>query len=194
MNWVTDLAMQYKPQAGEANLFGVVIFADRHVHVKKMLADEDYWKALDEFSGPRWAVFATRAAQGRSEMSAPGRGILGMMRSVWKEPKQNAALLQAFELDSTKDLPALVIFVEDPHGRVLSTFIKIDDESEAAAYKSLKESLVAVAGALDFMYDHNRRIDVRAYELASERIQQLKHWRFLKEAFNVLERLKSVLT
>jgi hypothetical protein len=112
---------------------------------------------------------------------------------VWKEPSENAQLLDAFDLDSTKDLPALVVFVEDSNGTVHSTSIKIDGTSEDTAYQTLKEALEGVSGTLEMMLDENRTVDTRAYELAAVRLQSIKNWRAMKRAVGVIGWFKSAL-
>jgi hypothetical protein len=146
MTWVVDLARQRAAEEPSPPLFGVIVYTDWHVHIKKILRDEDYWRAFDELTGPRWDVFSIRAHDGVwSAPSAPSRSF-AMMRTVWKEPEANRELVDAFELDDTSDLPAVVIF--HLAGKDLSrTVVRIDDSNFDNAYESLKSVFVKVAAA-----------------------------------------------
>ena len=57
----------FEKESTFVKVFGAIIYSDRHLHIKKLLRDEDYWRAFDEISGQRWAVFAARAIEGHEE-------------------------------------------------------------------------------------------------------------------------------
>jgi hypothetical protein len=197
MNWAIELSRKYIPRDGQADLFGVIVYTDHHVHIRKLLEDDGYWRALDEWSGPRWAIFATRAAQGQFTHPPSSPGVLATFVQIWKEPIANKQLLDAFQLSSTEDLPTLVLFIEQADGGVLSRAVKIDDASRERAYESLKGVLAEISSSLDFMHDENRRIKVRAFDVASERISQHQEWQSIKNVLGVLDvigRLKKLLS
>ncbi|MDR3439920.1 hypothetical protein, partial [Telmatospirillum sp.] len=52
-NWVIKLAEHWKGRADIVNAFGLVLYTDSDPHIKKVIADDDYWAALDEISGPK---------------------------------------------------------------------------------------------------------------------------------------------
>ncbi len=191
MNWVLDLSRQYTPQEGQANLFGVILFSDAHPYIKKLLRDDDYWQALDEVSGPRWSVFAVRAAPGSWGFPSLPPGVIGMMRQVWKEPSANKELLSAFELDSTKELPVLVVFSEDADGTVFRTALKIPSESVANAYDALRSMFQKIATALDIVQDEFRRDGSQAFHAVSYTIRDYKEWQRLKRGAELLRILRS---
>jgi hypothetical protein len=191
MNWAVDLSRTYTPAEEQANLYGVIIYTDAHAYIKKVLRDEDYWQALDELSGPRWAVLAVRAARGEYGFPNLGPGQIGMMRMVWKEPRANKELLDAFEIDSTAGLPVIVIFAQDQDGEVYRTVLKIDDSSEESAFKSVKEILTTVADALEKVDESNLQKGVRAYHAVSYSISNHKEWEALRKGFKILERIRS---
>jgi hypothetical protein len=191
MNWAVDFSKMYAPTEGQANLFGVIIYTDAHAYVKKVLRDNDYWQALDEISGPRWAVFAVRAVQGEYGFPNLGPGQIGMMRMVWKEPRANKELLNTFEIASTEDLPAIAIFAQDQDGEVYKTILKIDDSSEDNAFKTIKEILHTVANALEKVGEENLQEGVRAYHAVGYSIRNYEEWKILKRGFHIVERIKS---
>ena len=58
---------------GKTKVFGVVFYDVRHPYVKKVLADRDFWSALDALSGPRWAIFTPELdGKGGSRLVARG--------------------------------------------------------------------------------------------------------------------------
>ncbi len=191
MNWAIDLSKMYAPTKGQANLFGVIVYTDAHAYIKKVLRDDDYWQALDEISGPRWAVLAVRANKGQYGFPDLGPGQIGMMYMVWKEPRANKELLETFEINSTEKLPVIVVFAQDQGGEVYRTILKIDDSSEENAFTSIKEILATVANALEKVDEDNLQKGVRAYHAVGYSISNYKEWKMLRRGFKTLERIKS---
>lgn len=199
-NWVIELARKHRPKKGDANIFGVIIYTDRHAHVKKMLDDDAYWKGLDEASGPRWPVFATRAAQGSQQpptlppdYKPPPPWAPHVMLDVWKEPRENNQLLEAFELQSTRDLPALVIFCELIDETVLKRVLRIPDKTEAEAYNSLRKHFEDVAAAIEFMRDWCRRRPGWAFDAVEQRLDAFQGWELVKSGFKIFGWIKSAI-
>jgi hypothetical protein len=191
MSWVVDLARKRPAKEGEANLYGVIIYSNRHAHVSKMLQDDDYWKALDEISGPRWAVYATRMKSGEYERKRDINPFVmhAFVPVYWKEPSANKELLSLFQLESTEK-PVLVVFTESVDGELFSTTAELNDSSVLAAYESIKGSLQAIASVLEVMLDENRRVEARAFELAKERLWQERQLKLAKDLFKWLKILK----
>ena len=109
---------------------------------------DDYWKAFDNVSGPLWAIFSIRSKQGYYEYPKSPEGTCALMVPIWKEPNDNLELLKEFEINSTKDLPILVIFSKDKDDNILKQTIKLDDSSSDKAYSSIKKSLELVTKAI----------------------------------------------
>jgi hypothetical protein len=191
MNWAIELARAYRPKDGEANVFGVVIYTDAHPHLKKVLSDEAYWTALDELSGPRWVVFATRAVAGTWHMPSPGPGRLGLMRRVWKEPRENRDLLEAFGIESTSALPMLVVFAEDKDGEVHSTRVELHETSEQEAFSHLREILIRIASALEVVPQENRRTETMAFNATNYALSQYRDWKRLQRGVALWQWIRS---
>src|SRR3989337_2623534 len=104
MNWIFQSTEHLKHQEGLVNAFGVILYTEKHPNIKKVLADNDYWVALDKISGPKWAVFSIRARAGYYSLPTLPQGTMGMMIPVWKEPCENELVLENFEIESTKEL------------------------------------------------------------------------------------------
>ena len=110
MNELIKTVENFEKDPTVVKVFGSIIYSDRHPHIKKVLKDEDYWLALDNISGTRWAIFAVRTVEGRTELSGGGpKGSLGMMVQLWIEPSKNKQLMQYLEIESTEK-PLFVIF------------------------------------------------------------------------------------
>lgn len=110
MNWAMRLAEICRGDKSLVDIFGVILYTDLHANIKKVLRDQDYWSSLDELSGNNWAVFCIKPEAGRLDYADSRPGQLGLMIPVWKEPEENMSLLEEFEIDSTRDLPLLLVF------------------------------------------------------------------------------------
>lgn len=192
-NWALELARAHTPADGEANIFGVVAYTARHVHIREVLEDPLYWAGLDEVSGPHWVVFATVAIAGSTEKYTGNPGSLSLMRAVWKEPAANAELLSTFDLKSTESLPLLIVFVETAEGSVFSTSHPIEHDSKAAASKSLQSALYDVNQFLNRMYAENRQVETRAFDIVDNHFRNQRQWRKIKQAVSFLSWLKKKL-
>ena len=142
MSWLDKLVVQYRADQALADLFGIILYSDAQANVKKVLRDEDYWEALDEVSGPHLAVFAVRTKAPK----APGN--LDFVVPVWKEPRENLALLEDLQLPSTEKLPVIVWLTHD-RGDLLRCVVPLDDRTEEAAYASIKKALTIAGEAME---------------------------------------------
>lgn len=185
-NWATKLSRHYKPSSGQANLFAVIIYTNAHAYIAKVLADQFFWNALDEISGPQWAIFATRAAKGKLDYPATSPNVIGFLVAVWKEPTKNKGLLKAFELDDTQRLPLLVIFAEDEKGRIEQTCVKLSDSSLESAYDSLRSILGKVAEAIKQIDRKNLRAGARAFYAVQYAVKDYNEKQIMKRMFQFI--------
>jgi len=192
MSWVQDMARQHKTKEGVANLFGVIMYTDAHPHVKKILRDDDYWAALDDLSGPRWSIFSVRVMPGRREFPPPPPDSFSFMVPVWREPASNKELLSVFQLDSTEQLPKLIVFAEDEQGDIHRSTIDIDDSSELSAYTSLKEAISKVATAVDYVSTEYLKENVQAFYAVKRAIDDHKQMQVLRHGLNLWQYLMSI--
>lgn len=193
MNWALELSRCYRPKVDQANIYGVILYTNRHAYVRKVLEDDTFWSSLDEISGCRWTIFACRAAPGHYHVDPPPPGTLAMLRSVWKEPKANADLIEAFEIPNTRTLPALVVFAEADDGGVRRKVLRIQDSSQDAAYASLKRLLQEIADGLDAIAPEHLRQDTRAFDtIVNYRLSSLEEWDRLKKGLRFLHWIRSL--
>ena len=191
MTWVLDLARQRAADSDSPPLFGVIVYTDRHANLKKLLRDEDYWSALDEISGPKWAVFSVRAQPGQWSGPSFPPGTVGMMHMVWKEPAANRELVSAFELNDTNDLPAVVVFALDGD-TLYRASARIDESTLDAAYSSLKSVFAEVTRALETVPDG--LCDPAAiFAAVKASLRTQRNWQRVGDAYRVLKELRDWL-
>src|SRR5205085_6566377 len=113
-HWVLAQANEWLGKEHIANAFGLVLYTDRHSNTAAVLADEIFWRGLNERTGERWPVFVLKRPAGHPESRPARPGELGLLVEVWREPKENKELLAQLGLTSTKN-PYLVVYslVED---------------------------------------------------------------------------------
>ena len=181
-SWLQKLTHATAQDVWNANLFGIILYTDRHVFVAKVLADDHYWKALDELSGTRWNVFAARG-----EAGARGKGFLC---AVWQEPKSNKELLEQFDLRSTESFPVLMIYVEDASGVLRKRAVPIKGNSEEEVFNSLSGSLRTVAATLAGFLDENLRVETRAFDVVNEHLATKEEWERIKKIPRIILTIK----
>lgn len=177
----------------KSSLFGVILYTDAHPNLKKALRDEDYWQALDEVSGPHWTVLSCRAASGRWGTPEFPPGTMGMMRMVWKEPRENRELLEAFELEDTSVLPALVLFAEDSGGALLHTVLRLNDKSPEAALDSLRGTLAEVSMAIREIPAEELLEPGRVFQAVERALRRANYWRRLRSGYGLLKEVRDWL-
>jgi len=192
MSWALDLAKERLAENPSYPLFGVIIYTDTQPNIKKVLRDPDYWKALDEISGPKWSVFSVRADSGGWDVPDLPDGYLGHMIPVWKEPSSNKELLSAFELDDSSSLPLLAVFALSDM-ELSRVAIPLNESSCETAFSSLKEAFLGVnevLSGLETTSNFNSDTVVKEVERKFKRHQSARR---LKKAYLVLKEIRSWL-
>lgn len=174
------------PVQGQASAFGVVLLTDSHANLRKVLDDDDYCKALNEISGPKWTVFAARAKQGRTEMPKFPAGTIGVMYMRWVEPQENAELIAALGLKSTQNLPCLVVLFPDEEGSALTHAIRLNDNTPEDAFASLKEAIASVTEAIEGVLPENLKNSEGVHAAVALRLESVRQWQFVRKALPFL--------
>lgn len=146
----------FEREPSMVKVFGAIIYSNCHPHIKKVLKDEDYWLALDEISGSRWAIFAARVVEGRREIRGGGGppGTLSMMIQVWVEPNENNKLIEYLEIESTEK-PLFVTFTRLKKGNILKSILTLDDSSAENAYDRLSQVIRDLTSAVERIENEN---------------------------------------
>ncbi|MEE9338687.1 MAG: hypothetical protein V3U87_11460 [Methylococcaceae bacterium] len=190
-NWVFQLAEHWKKQKDIVQAFGLILYTDRHVNIKKVLSDNDYWAALDDISGPKWPVFSIKPLQGTFSPDISDDKI-GLMVPVWKEPLENMPLLEIFGLQSTKDLPKLIVFCSGRNNEILHHTINLKDNTIEEAYSSLKMAIEVVTMAIEGILPENWQNGEGIFSALNLQISSHKEWEVIKTGFNIFKFLKDL--
>lgn len=182
MKLAQQLVAQHKGKGQLVDLYGVILFTDAHPNLSKVLKDEYYWRSFDEISGQRWAIFSVKPKQGRMNVPKLKGGMIGLMVATWDEPKENKPLIEEFDIDSTRELPTLLIFTWDQVSpEALKITIQLDDSSLEAAYTSLRESIRRVTDVVERTDPAFRANSVELYNLVKNEELNVKSVKLIKK-------------
>ncbi len=190
---ITDLIKNYEPRVGSVPVFGMILYTDSHPIIKKMLRDDDYWAALDEISGSKWPVFSIRAKAGSYKHSEHQYFKRFYMTPIWKEPSENKKLLDWLALESTEQLPLLVVFTFNDGEEVDRTVVKLDDENPDIAFNRLREVFSVIKHSIDNIpvEDLNSGLEVlSAIRYALDKIGRRER---LKEGYRLIKEIRDWL-
>ena len=193
MNWLLRLQKQYSSDKELVDIFGVILYTDAHPYVKKVLADHDYWTALDEISGPHWAIFSIKPKRGHYELPNFPSGTIGYMVPVWKEPSENELILKTFGIKSTKELPLFIVFTQSNNDDILKIELKIKNNTVEEVYNSLKEHIEIITEAvckIDSQYKKNAEGVFNAVKM---NVDAHKNWEMFKKGIKLIHWIKGLL-
>ena len=191
-NWAIDLAEHWMQCDDIVHAFGVILYTDSHPHIKKVLTDNDYWAALDEISGPKWPVFSIKPREGKWDLPDMPSGYMGMMIPVWKEPRENRDLIEAFGIESTEGLPILIVFCLVADDQVLHQSIRLRDRTVEEAYSSLKSALSVTTSSINNILPENVQNSEGIYAAISLNVSHHKQWNLVKRGFELFQSLRSL--
>ena len=173
-------------------VFGTIVYSDAHAHIKKVLKDEDYWKALDKISGNRWAIFAARALQGQREIrGGDPPGSLGMMIQAWVEPEENKKLIEALGLETTEK-PVFVVFTRLNNGEILKSVIELYDTSIEKTYQRIKKIVQDITASIEQIEEENISDYESVFNAVDMTVQRIKTVDTLKRIFAVYKWFKRI--
>ena len=190
------LMERFKARQDVHDVFGVILYTEADPYIIKVLRDDDFWKALDAASGPRWPIFSIRPKPGRHTLEIPaGRdGALGFLIPIhrWHEPSENRQLLRTFGIEDTSQLPLLLVFAQHSRKGVLQTAIKISGDDVDTCYASLRTAIDLTANAVKNVHEENIKSTFEVYNLMEGALQQQIWFRRIKKSIAFAEWLKSV--
>ena len=145
-----------------SRIYGFILYTDKDLYVRKMLADKLYWEELDKKSGARWPIFTVRQLErGHDEQIGAAPNGTSFMVKRWFEPPTNMDVLQNFDIKSTEDLPLFVAFIWDKKDIVQSVSVSINGRSDSEVYNKVEEVVTAIARAENAVlpqYRHNEEL------------------------------------
>lgn len=175
-----------------SRIYGFILYTDADAFVANALSNEGYWKSLNYISGDRWPIFTLRPLRkGHSVISGGTPNGAGFLVTKWNEPIENMDILNAFEIDSTEDLPCFVAFMWDDEDQIQSIRVKIEGRSEPEVYERIKEIVSAIAKAEEAVEPQYKR-NVELFRNVESELKGLKFrykWKILNKALKFIKEL-----
>lgn len=129
-------------------MFGVAVYDDTNVAVRKLFRDQDYWDALDQASGPRFEVFAARdSVSERVDYQVEMMTAMSMSRN----PKRHYFSSLAKELFGTEvrlSYPSLLMFVVENGQLSICRNVPLGRGSLDETYEKLRRLLEIVSSSM----------------------------------------------
>lgn len=184
-------AFENKPSI--VKVFGAIVYSDRHPHIKKVLKDKDYWRALDEISGRRWAVFAARVVEGHTEIRGGGGrpDMVSMMIRVWVEPTENKKLIEYLQIESTEK-PVFVIFTRLKTGKILKSVLSLDDSSSENAYNRLNKVIRDLTSAVEMIDSENIEDYESVFNAVDMTAREIRNLDTVRKLFGLYQWFKKI--
>jgi len=178
-----DIAKSHASTPERAVDFGVILFTDAHPNVRKVIEDNACCKALNKISGSKWTIFAARAIQGWSKMPEYPPGTFGFMYLRWHEPRENQELINVLGLDSTKDIPCLIMLFPDSkkQDEYLTCSEKLLDTSIDAAYESIRVVVSSVTEAIENVLPEILHNHEGVHAAVALKLEADRRWKFVTQ-------------
>lgn len=181
----------------EFGVFGVILFTIEHPYVAKVLRDDDQWKALSAAAGPRWPIFAIRPYAGNiNPVPAPGniRYLYNLeVIKEWQEPDDNLKLLEAFQIDSTRALPTLLVFTTLPGGeRLQMQWPFPSGTSQDDCFNKLLPVVKSASEAISEVTNDNLKHNQEVFDLIKSANIQHRVLAALKNGVSIVQWVKSL--
>lgn len=168
------------------NLLSIILYTDKHPHIKKCLRDEDYWISLDERSGLKWKIYAVRPKQGFYGFPKSRPGEMQMMVMIWNEPADNKPIIDFLGLDDTKNLPIIFFYKLNSKNEIEDEiYVKIEGNNKEEVYNDLQDIIDKVAKAI--------LKDGDLFENAKTTIKKEKIFRTIKKGKRILSDFNSLI-
>ena len=187
-----SLVSELESNSSIASIFGVLIYTDSHPNIKKVMRDEDYWGAFDEITGEKFAVLSVKPTLGKYRYPPSPPGVLCQMVGIWKEPKDNLRLIDAFEIGSTEKLPMLLIFTRI-EGEVLKIEIDLKEDNVSSAYNSIRENLEFCSKVISRIKIENLKNPEGLYAAFAMQNDHRMRIKNIKNVLNLYQFVKSLL-
>lgn len=187
---INELNEKLRESYEQFPLFGIILYTSQHPHVIKMLKDEDYLAALNDITGEQIAIFWTGLFPGHYKSPPSEPGQLSIMFMIWQEPNQNKELLSWFDLETSKDLPLLVLFgIDFEKNDLYCQKYSIKAESPQNTYNLLQEALSAASTQIQ----KNSSLDrIAVFKKAQWEIKKIQARKGFSQLFQLTSLLRGV--
>jgi hypothetical protein len=169
--------------SGQALAFAFILYDYESPHISKVLADLDYWNALDKLSGKSLTVFSFHVR----EQKQYSRTTKIWHRLAGRRPdaltKANSALMKYF--GQTFEMPALLFFQVLDSKLIGSYLVKLTSKRVEDAFNEITTILKTAVDSISQVTEENRRNareifglikgDVRSYRI-KRKLKSLYQW------------------
>jgi hypothetical protein len=167
------------------DLLSIILYTDKHPHIKKCLRDNDYWLALDESSGFNWKIFAVKPMPGDYRFPKTKPNTMQMMVMIWDEPADNKPIIEFLGLNDTKDLPLIFFYKLEDNEIEDEICVKIEGNTEQEVYNDLQNIINKVSKSIEKGGD--------LFENAKSTIKKEKIFRAIKKGKKILSDFNSLI-
>lgn len=184
-------AFQYDPDL--VKVFGCIVYSNRHPWIKKVLRDDDFWNALNEISGSKWAIFSARAADGKYEIEdSSSPQAMSFLVPVWVEPQENQELIDLLGLDSTEK-PLFTIFTPiQSTNEFLKATLPLEDSSIESTYKRLKHVIGELTIAVERIEKENIENREEVFNAINMTVKSIRQWDTIKGLIGIYNWYKNL--
>lgn len=183
MQWLVKQIRGYQSHPNLACAFGVILYRDRDVHVAQAIEDDRYCKALNEISGSRWMIFASRPERRQASLNALRLAFRGTISDEWRGSEDQLGLLKSLGVDSSKELPCLHILCADMNTEIAYVqSVRISGKSVDETFESICEAVALVTEALDGLDPRYMKNAEDVHRVIAMRLQDHRHWQFARKS------------
>lgn len=181
--------LEKKPEL--VKVFGAIFYANRHPNIKKALKDSDYWDALHEISGERWAIFSVQAKDGNYSLPSLPPGYLGLMIPIWNEPRENRKLLEFLEIESSED-PYFITFTRLNERKILKSKISLNDNSVDEAFSRIRKVVTELTDAIELIEKDNIQDYESVFNAVDMTVSRITNIDNLRKIFGIYQYFKNI--
>ena len=158
MEWIARIISKYLQNPSLSCAFGVIIYRDSDVHVRHLLEEDSYCLALNEISGQKWILLASRSGVRKRIRTMDALRIehRGTLSRAWQNGQDKQKVLDSLGIHSEDQLPCLLVWTVSGEQAIVQS-VKIRGGSTNEAYESLKDSVCAVTEAIDGVSAGNQK-------------------------------------
>lgn len=184
-----------------SNLYGFILFSEKHPYIKKVMRDDDFWAEFNIKSGANWPIFSVKPLENKV-LKVPNNyreGSIGMMVMVSEETQYNKQALHFFNLDdSEKDLPCFVIFALEKNNSEIAyqRTYKIKGDTVDEVHHSILSIIESVAEIEKVIRENNdqgiQSTPFVAWE-ADKSLDKLEFKECVRNSFYGIEKLSELI-
>lgn len=185
---ILSLLKKYSNEYNIYDIFGIIIYSNKNAHTKLALSSEVYWLALDEISGPNWAILTLNLPSDKREELE--EITFDFLVSIDTDQDDYKSLLNLIALESIDNLPVIVIFSFSSDGYVRKQVFNIDDTNVENVFNSVKTVLHKVAKILK-KADKKKKEDI--WPTVNYILKQYKGWQILQNGLKLWAFIRNLI-